>query len=72
MNREEFLEQMQDVLQTDKKLSFDTKLNELEEWDSLSAMSTIAFLDNYFGVKTLYNEFAQVQTIEDIAKKAGI
>ena len=72
MNREEFLEQMQDVLQTDKKLSFDTKLNELAEWDSMSAMSTIAFLDNCFGVQTNYIECAEMETIEDIAKKAGI
>ncbi len=72
MNREEFLTQLQDVLQTEKVLSFDTKLQELEEWDSLGAMATMAFLDKKCGVKTIYKDFAFFKTVEDIAKKAGI
>ena len=45
MNQNEFLEKFIDVLQTDEDIDFDTKLETLEEWDSLSMISTVAFLD---------------------------
>ena len=52
MNKEQFLEEMVEVLQTEDEITMDTVLEDLEEWDSLSIMSTMAFLDKNFGVKT--------------------
>ena len=63
---------MMDVLQTEQKLSMDTVLAELDEWDSLSVMATMAFLDNSFGVKTTMADYKEMKTIDDIAKKAGL
>lgn len=72
MNREEFLTQMQDVLQTEENLTLETILDDLVEWDSLAVMATMAFLDKEFGVKTSMKDYKQMSTIGDIAKKAGI
>lgn len=72
MNREEFLEAIVDVLQTEEEITFDTLLEDLEEWDSLSIMATMAFLEKEFGVKTSMKDYQNMQTIEDIAKKAGV
>ena len=72
MNREQFLEEMVDVLQTEEELTMDTVLEDLDEWDSLSVMATMAFLDKEFGVKTSLSDYKEMKTIEDIAKKAGI
>ena len=72
MNKEEFLTQMQDVLQTDEELTFDTVLDDLVEWDSLSVMATMAFLDKEFGVKTTMKDFRDVKTIANLAAKAGL
>ena len=72
MNREEFLEAMVDVLQTEEEITFDTLLEDLEEWDYLSIMATMAFLEKEFGVKTSMKDYQNMQTIEDIAKKAGV
>lgn len=72
MTREEFLAEMQDVLQTEDDLTFETVLKELEEWDSLSVMATMAFLDKTFGVKTTMADYINMKTIEDIAVKAGL
>lgn len=72
MNREEFLEAMVDVLQTEEEITFETLLEDLEEWDSLSIMATMAFLEKEFGVKTSMKDYQNMQTIEDIAKKAGV
>lgn len=72
MKREEFLDKLVDILQTEEQLSFDTVLNELEEWDSLSKMAIVAFLNKEFNVKISFTDLSQLVTVEDIAKKAGI
>ena len=72
MTHQEFLTEMMDVLQTEQELSMDTVLAELDEWDSLSVMATMAFLDTSFGVKTTMADYREMKTIGDIAKKAGL
>ena len=53
---------MQDVLQTEETLSFETVLEELDEWDSLAVMATMAFLDKNFGVKTSISDYLDIKT----------
>lgn len=72
MNKEQFLEEMLEVLQTEDEITMDTVLEDLEEWDSLSIMSTMAFLDKNFGVKTTMKDYQNMKTIGDIARKAGL
>ena len=72
MSKEEFLVQMQDVLQTETELTMETVLDELDEWDSLSMMATMAFLDKNFGVKLKIADLKTLVTIGDIASKAGV
>jgi len=72
MTRDEFIVEIQDVLQTEDELSFETVLADLPEWDSLAVMSTMAFLDSSFGVKTSMADYNAMKTIEDIAQKAGL
>ena len=72
MTKEEFIEQMRDVLQTDAELTMETVLADLDEWDSLSIMATMAFLDKNFGVKTTIKDYREMSTIGDIAAKARV
>ena len=72
MTKDEFLVQMQDVLQTDAELKVETVLADLDEWDSLSMMATMAFLDKNFGVKVKIADLKALKTIADIAAKAGV
>lgn len=72
MNKEQFLEEMVEVLQTEDEITMDTVLEDLEEWDSLSIMSTMAFLDKNFGIKTNMSDYKNMTTIGDIAEKAGL
>ena len=69
MTKEEFLIQMQDVLQTETELKSDTVLADLDEWDSLSIMATMAFLDKQFGVKMKLVDFKSVNTLGDLMAK---
>ena len=72
MTREEFLIEMLDVLQREDELTFDMELQDLDEWDSLAVMATMAFLDKQFGVKTTLHDYEIMKTVEDIAAKAGL
>ena len=72
MTRDEFLTEMQDVLQTEDVLSAETVLSDLAEWDSLAMMATMAFLDKNFGVKVGLKDFKAMSTIADIMGKAGV
>ena len=72
MTREEFMAEMQDVLQTEDTLTGETVLASLQEWDSLAIMATMAFLDRKFGVKLKLTDFKDLNTVGDIAVKAGV
>ena len=72
MTKEEFLIEMQDVLQTDDTLTAETVLGDLAEWDSLSMMATMAFLDKNFGVKVGLKDFKEMNTMADLMTKAGV
>jgi len=66
MTKEEFLVQMQDVLQTETDLTPDTVLTNLEEWDSLSLMATMAFIDKHFGVKLRLVDFKGINVLGEL------
>ena len=72
MTKDEFLEKMQDVLQTDETLTAETVLGNLVEWDSLAIMATMAFLDKNFGIKVGIRDFIGMNTMADLMAKAGV
>ena len=53
-------------------VSFDTVLDELDKWDSIVAISTIAFFNKNFGLKITAADVLAFETVEYIAQKAGI
>ncbi len=69
MNMEEKIVLLAKTLQLDRKhLNPDTKLDSLEEWDSLGIMAVIAMLDKKFDIRLNGNEIALLQTSNDILK----
>ena len=72
MNKEEFLKEIENILQSDNQLSFNTELSEIEEWDSLSRMTLMVFLQNNFNIKVTLSELQELKTVNDIAQKAGL
>lgn len=43
-----------------------TKLDSIEEWDSMAAMTMIAIADEYFGKKVSAKDIESFNTIKDI------
>lgn len=72
MSKDDFLIAFADILQSDEDLGFETSLEGLEGWDSLSKITTLAFMDREFGVAMLISELDSFKTIGDIAARCGI
>ncbi len=72
MTKAEFLEKLQDIFETDIELTEDMALNDLEEWDSLSMMAVMAFLNKSLSIHLLPDEVKKITTIGDLVKKAGL
>lgn len=68
MNTTQFLELMKDTLDLEVDLTLETKFRELDEWDSLAYLSTIAMIDDEYDVIISANEFKTLETLADIVK----
>ena len=68
MDTAQFLELMQDTLDLETELTLDVKFRDLDEWDSLAYLSTIAMIDDEYDVVINANEFKTLETLGDIAK----
>lgn len=62
MTRNEFLDALQDMLQTDDELTEDTPLGSMEEWDSLAFMVVIAFFDKNFAKRLTFEDLSACKT----------
>ncbi len=63
MTQEEFLSLFQEILQREDPVTMADNLLDMEEWDSLSMLDTIAFLDKYFQKKILFEEVRCFDTV---------
>lgn len=69
MNTTTFLAQMKEVLDiNDRELSLDDVFTNYDEWDSLAYLSTIAMIDDEYGIIIGAAEFKQLKTLGDLAK----
>lgn len=69
MNMEEKIVLLAKTLQLDRKhLNPDTKLDSLEEWDSLGIMAVIAMLDKQFDIRLKGDEITSLHNIGDILR----
>ena len=65
----EFLAAFQDIIQSDAPLSLDQSLSDIEEWDSLAVMATIAYFDAMFSVELRFDDFTHMKTVRDVAMR---
>jgi len=66
----ELLKKIKIILQSDKKILFDTKLKDIEEWDSVATISMIALFDELFDFIIPADLLLKCKTIDDLIKLA--
>lgn len=72
MTRDDFLEELQDILQRDEPLESDMVLKDLPEWDSLSMMAVASLFDKHFAQTLNFADFESLEKVEDLINRAGL
>ncbi|KXH83029.1 hypothetical protein [Chryseobacterium kwangjuense] len=66
-----FLEKLQHEIEEKEKLTVETNLNELENYDSITLLSVIAFVDDNFENKIDTDLFRDIETVSDLMDIIG-
>ena len=68
MDIKEFIENFIEALEIEdgSSVTETTNFRELEEWDSLAALSTISMVDDEYGVTITNKDLRSVETIEQL------
>lgn len=67
MTNEEKLELLAEVLDMDaSEINIDAKLDDLENWDSMTKLSLIVCFDDNFGKKLKQSDFKNFVIVQDI------
>ena len=66
MSKEEFLEQMLDILNREEEVSLEDKLEDIEEWDSLGYVAFLAMAAEYTDKTIKASEVRGAQTVGDL------
>lgn len=67
-----FLEKLQEELEEKQTLSPETKLKDLENYDSISLLSVIAFVDENFNQQLDPDQFKDMETVSDLMNIIGL
>ncbi len=68
MSEQEFLDKMVELMDTEQELALTTKLEDIEEWDSLSYVAFLAMCNGSSSRRILPKEVKAANTIEDLYK----
>lgn len=74
MTKQEFLVELEDILQREEPCLENDSLEDYEEWDSLSKMAVMAYYSKHFDVKLSLNTFAEgggIKYVSDLIALAG-
>ena len=67
MNLEQKMELIAELLELEvSDFTPETNLDDLEEWDSLAAISYVVMMDEHFGVTANPNDVRNFKTVQDI------
>lgn len=66
MTEQDFLEELQDILNTENDLAMNTELSTLDEWDSLSYVSFLAAMSEHVSHRIEPKAVRDAKTISDL------
>lgn len=66
MNSTTFIDDFLDILQRDEPVDPAMQLADIEEWDSLSMMATIAYFEKNFAIKLVFAQLKKLKTVQEL------
>lgn len=71
--KEKIIALMEEVLQVPEGMvTEDTKMEDLEEWDSLAHVMLIGELEEKLGIEIPLDEAVEITSVREILEKAGV
>lgn len=71
--KEKIIALMEEVLQVPEGMvTEDTRMEDLEEWDSLAHVMLIGELEEKLGIEISLDEAVEITTVREILEKAGV
>ncbi|RZF58883.1 acyl carrier protein [Sphingobacterium corticibacterium] len=71
MEKQEFLKNLQEVLEVEQTLTVETNLKDLDEWDSMTAMLLIGYVSDEFGVTLTGDNIGEISTVQSVIDFIG-
>ncbi|MEZ8967565.1 hypothetical protein AB6E53_12815 [Vibrio breoganii] len=71
MNKQDFLEELTEIMQLDETIAVDAVLKELPEWDSMAYLGVISFFDMEFSIDVPVEELKKIETVEQLIQRYG-
>ncbi len=71
MKISDFIHGLAEELEIESRLTANTNIKDLDEWDSLQAMVLISYVSEYFGVSLTGSDIHEITTIESLITKIG-
>ncbi|PHX05754.1 hypothetical protein [Vibrio splendidus] len=71
MNKQQFLEELTDIMQLDDTIAEAAVLAELPEWDSMAYLGVISFFDMEFSIDVSVEDLKKIETVEQLIKSYG-
>lgn len=68
MKVDEFLKTLKEMMDTEVELTLETKLSDVEEWDSLSFVTFLSFCNAKLNHPVEPEEIKKAQTVNDLYK----
>lgn len=72
MTQNEFIEKFKAAINTEKDITSNMSLAEIDEWDSLGMACTISLFSEEFGKNIDYAQMESFKTVADLINAAGI
>ena len=72
MTRNEFLIELTAIIRASRPLTEDLSLDDIPEWDSLAAMSTVSLFEEKLGKEIDLATIEKMTSVSDLIKAAGL
>lgn len=72
MKTTDFVDKLKDYLEIEEDITLDTDLNGLENYDSLSALTIIALVDEEFNMTLNGNQIKSITTVRSLQELIGL
>jgi acyl carrier protein len=66
VNKEQFLKNVQEVLESDETLTETTVLEDLDVWDSMAFIALLSFFDEHFDITVSSDALESCKTVGDL------